>query len=60
MTEVLDSRGEGGIGRPNASTTGVPVIDLVLQTGAVAIHIKGTYQVAANVPAQDSAQSADA
>jgi AsmA protein len=29
------------------------VSDLVLQTGAVAIHIKGTYQLAANVPVFD-------
>ncbi len=29
------------------------VLDLALQTGAVAIHIKGTYQLAANVPIFD-------
>lgn len=29
------------------------VFDLALQTGAVAIHIKGTYQLAANVPIFD-------
>jgi AsmA protein len=29
------------------------VSDLALQTGAVAIHIKGTYQIAANVPVFD-------
>jgi len=32
---------------------GGQISDLALQTGAVAIHIKGTYQVAANVPVFD-------